>query len=221
MPLPALSSGIRPVLVVPVGLLLLMAAATAVGCSVAPQRGASLGADIPPPPRARSNPALYLAATMTPPATPPSVTLVPRQSAVSPGSRLEVDVVLSSEAPTRGTEVGLDFDPALARLDGVVEGTFYSAWAKAHRATTTVIPRPPRVDQARGRMVPVGIAIFGGPPTEGPTARGRLVTVNLTILPGVSGVLSLEPIGVKIVSSTGEAFPSVVSRGTSVTVAAR
>jgi hypothetical protein len=108
-----------------------------------------------------------------------SITMADRD--VKQDESFTVEVRISTDAPCRGAQCAMSFDPALMRCDGVVEGGFLKDWAAANGVSTVMIPQSPNIDNTLGRVPMTGIAIFGGG-ERGPEGSGLLFTYHFTAL---------------------------------------
>ena len=116
---------------------------------------------------------LWIAAAFVPTAhaATTSVTLQPQAYVANPGDHFNVDVVLTSDVPTRGVQFGLRFDPTVVQIDKVADGTYYQSWAQSNgaQASTVVAFKP---DNTAGTVSVGGIAVLGGA-GGGPTGAGK------------------------------------------------
>ena len=146
-----------------------------------------------------------------------SVTISPPSVAANPGDQLKLDVILSSDVPTRGMQFGLTFDPNVIQIDKVVDGPFYQSWASAHGAQAqTVVPFKP--DNAKGAVSVGGVAVLGGPPTDGPSGSGIVVTLQVTAKSGAQGVSQIGFTSVIVDDANSREIPAVASTGAAVGV---
>lgn len=98
---------------------------------------------------------------------------------VGPGDRATVNVVLSSDVALRGAQLKIKYDPGVVQIDSIVDGPYFSAWAKKHGATAPMVfPFTP--DNTTGETKVGGIAVFGGLPHVGASGSAPLITVHLT-----------------------------------------
>jgi hypothetical protein len=142
------------------------------------------------------------------PIPPPTVRLSPDSIALTPGQDFSVDLWLDTPETTRGIQFGFSYDPKLIQVTDVSEGEYYRKWAIQNKASTSLIPGV-KIDQIRGTITPVGIAIIGGPPGDGPTGNGVVATVKGRALAGVSGATTLKLEGVEVaILKTTQANPT-------------
>jgi hypothetical protein len=127
------------------------------------------------------------------PATAPITSTVPPASLglasinPKPGDHVELEVVISTTQATRGAQFALRFDPTKVRIDSLSEGSYFKAWAQGHAASTFV--KAGAIDNAKGTAATWGVAVLGAQRSGGPSGRGTLATIGLTVLAeGASGV---------------------------------
>ena len=125
---------------------------------------------------------------------------------VSEGEGFSVDVKITTGTPCRGAQFGLGFDPTLMKCDGVSEGTFFKDWADANGASTLMLPQSPAIDNSRGRIPTVGIAIMG---VGGGGAKGSGVLCSYQFTALVSGKVDLTLSDVVVTDDSGRSVPDV------------
>jgi hypothetical protein len=163
--------------------------------------------------------ASFLAAAWPVAAASTSVSISPATTSVQPGDNFDLDVVINSDTASRGVQFGLTFDPAVVQVTKVTPGGYYQDWAKSHQATASIaIPFKP--DNQKGKVSTGGIAILGGPPTDGPTGTGTVLTVSFTGQPGANGTAKIEFVDLQVSSTSAQNIPDVVVTGAVVGVGA-
>jgi hypothetical protein len=100
---------------------------------------------------------------------------------IKAGESFTIDAVIDSKLIIRSGQCGLTFDPSLMKCDQVVEGNFFKSWAEANGATTMVFPQP-AIDNTKGSVSTIGIAIMGLAGGGGSTGNGILFTYHFTAL---------------------------------------
>jgi hypothetical protein len=144
--------------------------------------------------------------------TATSLSVSPSSVNVLPNATLTVNLVLATDRVTRGTQFGLTFDPSILRVQSVDEGTFYSDWAAANGAGTTVFPAW-AIHNSAGTVSAGTIIVTGGPPTGGPTGTGTVATVSLQAIANGSSPLTLTDVAISGLDSGGN---PVTIQGTAV-----
>jgi hypothetical protein len=141
-----------------------------------------------------------------------SVTLNPAISTVKPGDHFRIDVVVTTDAPTRGLQLGLKFDPSLLQIDRVQNGPFYASWASANGGQAAN-PVPFRPNNTTGTVPPGAVIILGGPASAGPAGSGAALTLQMTARDNVNGRAPVE-ISTGVISSVqAQSIPNVVQTG--------
>jgi hypothetical protein len=141
-----------------------------------------------------------------------SVTLNPAISTVKPGDHFRIDVVVTTDAPTRGLQLGIKFDPRLVQIDRVQNGPFYAGWASANGGQAAN-PVPFRPNNNTGDVPPGAVIILGGPPQAGPSGNGPALTLQMTARDNVNGRAPVE-ISTGVISSVqAQSMPNVVQTG--------
>jgi len=124
--------------------------------------------------------------------------------AVNAGDTFTVTVGMTTDTPTSGAQFQLDFDPSLVQITGGSEGGFYRDWAKANGGQTFVMPNKPSVDNNKGVVSTIGIALLGSPRRKGPTGAGSLYIFTAQAKPGATGNADFK-LENYLVSDTGDA----------------
>lgn len=113
------------------------------------------------------------------------ITLAVDNPAVKAGDTFDLNVMFSSDTPSRAAQCALTFNPNLVEVTGVSEGDFYQKWAQANGATTLLVPDP-APDNAQGRVPTVGVSLVGQP-GSGPTGSGKLLVYHVKVKSDASG----------------------------------
>src|ERR1700738_4078083 len=101
----------------------------------------------------------------------------PSSASVNPGDSFQVDVVLTTDTPTRGVQFGLMYDARLVQIEQVTPGLFYSRWSDANGGQgAAVMPFQPHNEA--GRLSTGAIALLGGP-VDGPTGSGTVLSLQM------------------------------------------
>src|ERR1700737_3382300 len=61
-----------------------------------------------------------------------NLVIKPSSTSVNPGDSFRVDVVLTTDTPTRGVQFGLIYDASLVQIEQVTPGPFYTRWSDAN-----------------------------------------------------------------------------------------
>jgi hypothetical protein len=141
-----------------------------------------------------------------------SVTLSPAISTVKPGDHFRIDVVVTTDAPTRGLQLGIKFDPSLLQIDRVQNGPFYASWATANGGQAAN-PVPFRPNNNTGNVPPGAVVIIGGPASAGPAGSGAALTLQMTARDNVNGRAPVEISTGVISSAQAQSIPNVVQTG--------
>src|ERR1700730_7431941 len=73
-----------------------------------------------------------------------NLVIKPSSTSVNPGDSFQVDVVLTTDTPTRGVQFGLIYDASLVQIEHVTPGPFYTNWSDANGAQgAAVMPFQP------------------------------------------------------------------------------
>lgn len=113
--------------------------------------------------------------------------------AITVGTVVTVDLVISTSVASRSSEFGLRFDPAVLQCASFAEGGFYRDWADANGALSLVLPTRPRCNNATGVLSTTGIALIGG--EGGPAGSGVLASLAFTAThDGVSTITIVNPV---------------------------
>lgn len=162
-----------------------------------------------------------------PPGIPPAtataspevtVSLSPRTAGATAGDDLAVDVAISTTVPLRGAQFGLSFDPALVEVLRVEEGGFFRDWAAANGAKTIVLPQQPRADNQNGNLLPIGVALLGGPANAGQVGSGVLATVHLVVKASGPAATQVALVGVVAANTAGMSVPRLAVTDAQLTV---
>jgi hypothetical protein len=140
-----------------------------------------------------------------------SLTVSPPTSDLEPGEHIHLQVVLNTEAPSRGLQFGMTFDPAVIQIDDVSVGSFYADWASSVGAGTTSIPFVP--DNTSGRISIGGVAVLGGQPDAGATGSGVVLNLEATARGGGTGQSLLRFNDVVVSSAQARDLPEVAATG--------
>jgi hypothetical protein len=136
-----------------------------------------------------------------------SLVVSPSTNSVNPGDSFQVDIVIHTDAPTRGLQLGMTYDPHLVQIDQVLPGPFYQAWSDAHDGQgAAVLPFQPQ--NGDGRLNVGAIVLLGGP-VDGPTGTGTVLSVRMTARDGVQGRTSLLLTDVIVSSPQAESIQDV------------
>jgi hypothetical protein len=140
-----------------------------------------------------------------------SLVVSPSTSSVNPGQSFQVDIVINTDAPTRGLQLGMTYDPHLVQVDQVLPGSFYQAWSDAHGGQgAAVLPFQP--ENGNGRLNVGAIVLLGGP-VDGPTGSGTVLSVRMTARGDVQGRTSLLLTDVIVSNPQAESIPNVTWTG--------
>jgi hypothetical protein len=118
------------------------------------------------------------------------------------GDTTTANVQLTTNQVTRGLQFGLSFDPSVVQVVSVDEGTFYSSWASANGASTTVFPAW-AIHNPIGGVDAGGLFVLGGPSTGGPVGTGVAASVTLRAIHDGTSTLHLVNAAVSGLSSSG------------------
>src|SRR5262245_36736898 len=138
-----------------------------------------------------------------------SLSASPQTLVVAPGEQQRLEVIITTDVPTRGLQLALKWDPKVLQVDRVAAGKFYSDWATARGGQVSMIPQM-SPDNAGGKTTIGGLAILGGSnpaggnATDGPRGNGAALTVTVTGKQGAAGTTLLEFTNV-VVSGVGGA----------------
>jgi hypothetical protein len=103
----------------------------------------------------------------------------PPSQTVDPGDPFNVVIMIDTDTMTRGAQCSISFDPSLAQVTSVTEGTFYSSWASSHGGGT--FWQPPTVDNVAGTITNAAVAVTGAP-GAGPIGTGDFIEIHMTAL---------------------------------------
>jgi len=150
----------------------------------------------------------------------PTVTRIPSNASMSfnPASRevqvgdnFNLDVVISTDQPSRGAQADVSFDPDLLRCTAVDQGNFYSNWAYLHNSSTIMFPLP-EIDNPSGTVSGTGVVIIGPPipsgsstAAGGPTGSGTFLRLHFTAL---SAGLAAVTLGQVVIANDNISWPS-------------
>lgn len=149
-----------------------------------------------------------------------AITISPSSTAIQPGEQFSLDVVMSSDEPTRGIQLGLHYDPQRLSVNRVTpDATFYATWAKSNGAQAKAVI-PFTNDPAAQHISTGGIILFGGPPTDGPTGTGTLLHLELTAAPDAQGQTSIDFENLIVSNRWAESVPQVSGTGAIITIGA-
>lgn len=141
-----------------------------------------------------------------------SLVLNPSTMSVNPGESFRMDVVLTTDAQTRGVQFGLTYDPSLLQIDSVEPGAYYKSWSDANGGQgAAVMAFQPHNDT--GRLAPGAVVLLGGPADRGPNGSGTVLTLQMTARPGASGRSPLLMTDVIISTTKAESLPDVMWTG--------
>jgi len=171
-----------------------------------------------------STPTFVASITATPTFTPTpdvSMSVSPANLVVSgSGSAVNLDILISSNAPTRSAQVGFTFNPAVLSCSQVVEGTFYSSWAGPNGGSTQT-NLPAAIDNTTGVIATVDLSINGAQGTPDPvtggvggaTGSGIFLTLQCTaIATGVSPITLTKGV-VSNDNPVPAAYPAMITSG--------
>ncbi|MGB8214463.1 MAG: cohesin domain-containing protein [Anaerolineales bacterium] len=121
------------------------------------------------------------------PGTTPSATLLPANASISvdpasesvaAGASFDLTININTDTATRGAQVDVQFDPGVLQCSGVDQGSFYSTWASANNASSSLFPSP-GINNTTGAISDTGIIIIGTQ-SGGPTGSGTFLTLHFT-----------------------------------------
>jgi hypothetical protein len=135
--------------------------------------------------------------------------------AVAPGHRFELDIMITSDTPTRGVQFALTYDPKLVEIDHVDAGEFYSDWASAHSGQAGVVV-PFSSSGAEGRTSIGALAVLANA-EGGAQGSGRLARVTLNAREA-TGEATLEFSDVRVSSDRAQSLPVVQGTGATISV---
>ena len=148
-----------------------------------------------------------------------SLSMVPATIALKPGASTDVFVVLTSDVPTRGIQLGLKYDPRIINIDHISDGTFYQGWASSQglKASTMI---PFKADNSKGSVTVGTTVILGGKPGQGATGSAPILIVSLTALAGATGQTTLDFVNVIVSDSATvpSGIPGVTASGCAIGV---
>jgi hypothetical protein len=137
----------------------------------------------------------------------PVVSFVPAAAHLTVGDSLSLDVAVTGIDDLYAWQLDLGFDPAVFRVDDIVEGSFLATGGE-----TVYIPGT--VDNVLGVVSFTANSLLG--PTPGVGGSGILATLNIrAFAPGAS---RLELFNVVMLASGLEEIPDVTVEGADVTV---
>ena len=140
-----------------------------------------------------------------------SLVVSPSTRSVNPGESFQVDIVINTDAPTRGLQLGMTYDPRLVQVDRVEPGPFYQAWSDAHGGQgAALLPFQP--ENGNGRLNVGAIVLLGGP-VDGPTGGGTVLSLKMSARQGAQGRTSLLLTDVVVSSPQAETIPDVTWTG--------
>lgn len=145
-----------------------------------------------------------------------SLVITPPTRSVSPGESFQVDIVINTDAPTRGVQFGMTYDPRLIQIDQVVPGPFYQAWSDAHDGQGAAV-LPFQAQNGTGKLSVGAIVLLGGP-VDGPTGSGTVLSLHMTARSGATGRSPLLLTDVIVSSPQAESIPDVTWTGSVVGV---
>jgi hypothetical protein len=106
----------------------------------------------------------------------------------------------------------LKFDPSLVQIDRVSNGSFYANWANA-KGGSMANPVPFRPNNERGEVPPGAVIVLGGPPQDGATGSGTVLSLQMVARAGVAGRGAID-FSTGVVSSAGaQTIPNVMATG--------
>ena len=169
-------------------------------------------------------------ATSTPTPSEPVATMSvsPAILVVSPGAQVNLNIVLSSNMPTRGAQAGISFDSSILNCTQLGEGTFYSTWAASNGGSTLAFPTPtyptPNPTQpSSGQIGTMGVSILNvmGTPNPnggvgGATGSGVFLTLQCTAKTGITGVSPITLTNVVVANDNilkASAYPVSITNG--------
>lgn len=125
-----------------------------------------------------------------------SMTVSPES--VKAGDTFELKILLDTDTPSRGAEVGLTFDPKLVEIIELVEGSYYKDFAATSGASTLMMPPAPVIDNAKGTVAGSGITVMGGSPTGAQGQKGNGIFLVYKIKAKANGSAKFGLLGIKL-----------------------
>jgi len=144
---------------------------------------------------------------------------------VNPGDKFTVNIMITSKMAARGGQCGVSFDPVALQCDSVIEGNFFKDWASANGVSTTMMPSEPAIDNNKGTVEAVAIAVMGLSQAEqngqkGQEAKGSgvFMSLQMTAKTGVNKRASIKLSDIQIGDANGDGIKNVTSTDGFITI---
>jgi hypothetical protein len=129
--------------------------------------------------------------------TDPTLTVPPQY--VNANQQFTVDVTLDTDGITvTGWQFDYAWNPAVVRLDSIVEGPFIRSWVTSVGGAGTFF-QPPIINQGAGTLRGAAVTALGAPAGQGAQGTGVIATLTFTALANglstnnLSGVILVQP----------------------------
>jgi hypothetical protein len=132
------------------------------------------------------------------------MSVMPATQTVEEGDTFTVTVDIRTDSATRGGQCNLGYDPALVRVPGVSQGSFYSGWVSE---SENLYWHQPDIDNEAGLVSNACVALSEVSP-DGPSGSGCFIVVQMTALE--RGTLEINLEEVIVADTEGRAMSATV-----------
>ena len=143
-----------------------------------------------------------------------SVSVVPSVSTVAPGGNFDVSIQVTTDAPTRGLQCALTWDPTKVECNSVEQGSFFTSFAQQNNLSVQLMPSSLSADNKIGKFPPgndvqgtiqynQAVFLMGGTEASdntfpGPEGTGDVFILHMTALPDASGTVNFTLANVEL-----------------------
>ena len=126
------------------------------------------------------------------------------------GQSFAVPINIGTNTPLRSVQFNITFNPALVKVTSVQEGTFFSSWAQAHGASTTVTPGT--INNTTGVVTGYEDQLVGAA-GQGPMGGDVVAIVNFIVLADGHFYIGIQNYHVIDIYGNDEAAQTYVTGG--------
>jgi hypothetical protein len=147
------------------------------------------------------------------------------KSQINAGDNFTINILINTKAASRGGQCAVTFDPSAMQCNAITEGNFFKDWASANGLSTVMMPSAPAIDNSKGTVEPVAIAVMGQSQAEqngqsGQEAKGSGVfySLQMTAKTGVNKQATIKLSDVQIADSNADGIKNVTSSSGIITI---
>ena len=143
-----------------------------------------------------------------------NVSVIPSVSTIAPGGNFDISIQVTTDAPTRGLQCALTWDPTKVKCNSVEQGSFFTSFAQQNNLSVQLMPSSLSADNQIGKFPPgkdvqgttqynQAVFVMGGTEAAdntlpGPEGTGDVFILHMTALPNASGTANFTLANVEL-----------------------